>query len=105
MNLELLRKTFKGDIENDNSVREKYSHDASLFEVVPEVVVFPKDGADVEAVVRFVSEEKKNNPNISVTARSAGTDMSGGPLNESIILDTTRYLNKIVSVDEQKGIV
>lgn len=102
MNLDLLKKIFKGDIEHDDIVREKYSHDASLFEVVPEVVVFPKDISDVEAVVRFVGDQRKTDSHISVTARSAGTDMSGGPLNESIILDTTKYLNKIISIDSEK---
>ncbi len=104
MNTSSLQKQFKGDIESDDSVREKYSHDASLFEVVPEIVVFPKDASDVEAVVRFALEEKKAHPTISVTARSAGTDMSGGPLNESIILDTTRYMNHLISVDEERAI-
>lgn len=105
MQLDLLQKSFKGDIESDSSTREKYSHDASLFEVVPEVIVFPKDAQDVEAVVRFVNEQRKTDTHISVTARSAGTDMSGGPLNESIILDTTKYLNNIISIDSEKGVV
>lgn len=103
MQLEILKKSFKGDIDESQEARDKYSHDASLFEVKPEVVAFPKDSSDVQALVQFVASQKKNQPNISVTARSAGTDMSGGPLNESIILDTTRYLNKIISIDNDKG--
>lgn len=105
MNLDLLKKNFKGDIEEGSETLEKYSHDASLFEVVPKVVVFPKDQRDVESLVNFVRENKKSDASVSITARSAGTCMSGGPLNESIIFDTTRYLNNIVSVDEDKAIV
>ncbi|MEK7105954.1 MAG: FAD-dependent oxidoreductase, partial [Patescibacteria group bacterium] len=105
MQIDTLKKVFKGDIENDTKTLSMYSHDASLFEVVPEVVVFPKDSFDVQALVKFVSDQKKSSLNISLTARSAGTDMSGGPLNESIIMDTTRYLNKIISIDTEKGIV
>ena len=105
MNLEILKKTFKGDIEQDEKILEKYSHDASLFEVVPKAVVFPKDSQDIESIVRFVSENKKNDDTLSITPRSAGTCMSGGCLNESIILDTTRYINHIISVDEQKSVV
>ncbi len=104
MQLDTLTKEFKGDIEFDAAALDTYSHDASLFEVVPEVVVFPKDAADVETVVRFVATQKKTDAHISVTARSAGTDMSGGPLNESIILDTTRYMNHIVSVSQESAI-
>jgi FAD/FMN-containing dehydrogenase len=105
VNTENLKKIFKGEIEQDEKTLEKYSHDASLFEVVPEIVVFPKDREDIESLVRFVVENKKSDPSISLTSRSAGTCMSGGPLNESIILDTTRYLNNIISVDDEKGIV
>lgn len=105
MQKESLQKVFRGDIENDTAVREKYSHDASLFEVVPDMVVFPKDTSDVASLVRFVSEQKKHDKTLSITARSAGTCMSGGCLNESIIMDTTRYLNHIISVDTEKGIV
>jgi FAD/FMN-containing dehydrogenase len=105
MQIDTLRKIFKGDIENDTQTLATYSHDASLFEVVPEVIVFPKDSGDVQSLVKFVSEQKKNNPVVSITARSAGTDMSGGPLNNSVIIDNTRYLNKIISIDEDKGIV
>ena len=105
MNLEILKKVFKGDIEQDEKILEKYSHDASLFEVVPSVIVFPKDESDVENLVSFVKEQKKQDQKVSLTARSAGTCMSGGPLNESIILDTTKYLNNSISIDGEKAIV
>lgn len=105
MNVESLKKVIHGEVLSDETTREKYSHDASLFEVVPEVVVFPKDAGEVQALVRYVSENKKNDTTLSLTARSAGTCMSGGCLNESIILDTTKYLNHIVSVDDEKAVV
>jgi FAD/FMN-containing dehydrogenase len=104
MQLEILKKNFKGDIEFDEVTLDTYSHDASLFEVKPEVVVFPKDSADVKALVKFVADQKNSEKGISITARSAGTCMSGGPLGESIVLDTTRYLNNIISVDQSKAI-
>lgn len=105
MKIDELKKIIKGDVSVDEESLQKYSHDASLFEVKPEVVVFPKDSEDVQALVRFVIEQKISDKNISITARSAGTDMSGGPLGESIIMDTTKYLNKIISIDEEKGVV
>ncbi len=60
---------------------------------------------NILTIVRFVAEQKKHDATLSITARSAGTCMSGGCLNESIIMDTTRYLNHIVSVDVEKGVV
>jgi len=93
---ESLRAIFSGDILTDDETLSKYSHDASLLEVRPKAVLFPKSSADVQAVVRYVAEHKREDPTLSVTARSAGTCMAGGSLNESIILDFTRYMNGIV---------
>jgi FAD/FMN-containing dehydrogenase len=102
-----LKEIFKGDIEESKEVLDLYSHDASLFEIRPEVVCFPKDTEDVIAMVHFVNEEKKSDPtlSISITARSAGTDMSGAAVGSSIILDFTRYMNKVLSVNDQEGVV
>src|SRR3989338_3293663 len=81
---------FKGDIENDLETLKKYSRDASIFEIRPKLVVFPKDSEDVKNLVKWVNQKKsdfKNAPksdlcNLSITARSAGTDMSGRALGE-----------------------
>ncbi len=104
VNVSDLQKNVNGEVMADDATLVKYSRDASLFEVRPEAVVFPKDASDVEAVVKYVAEHKANDPTISVTARSAGTDMSGGPLNESIIMDFTKYMGALISIDDNKGI-
>ncbi len=85
----------KGDVEADSGSLAKYSEDYSIFKVEPQAVVFPKDVKDIEALVRFATEKKKKGENVSLTGRSAGTDMSGGPLNESIIVEFTRYFDRI----------
>lgn len=88
-----LKKIIKGDVLTDEQTLTEYSHDASLFEVKPQVVVFPKDVADVKALVKFVINNKKNNPTLSLTGRSAGTDMSGGSINDSILVAFQKYFN------------
>ncbi len=102
-----LKKVVKGEVLTTPEALEAASRDASLFKVTPEVVVYPQDTKDVEALVTFVSEKKQQDPKarISLTARSAGTDMSGGPLSESIVLDVTKHLNKIIEVTEQSAVV
>lgn len=88
-----LKKIIKGDVLSDNQTLNAYSHDASLFEVKPKVVVFPKDTEDVKALIKYVSENKKNNPVLSLTGRAAGTDMGGGAINDSIIVEFSKYFN------------
>jgi FAD/FMN-containing dehydrogenase len=95
-----LKKVIKGEVLDDSATLNVYSRDASLFRILPAVVVRPVDAADICSVVHFVNKQKANNSKlkISVTARAAGTDMSGGPLNDSIILDTTAHLNKLLAL-------
>ncbi|MDO8429928.1 MAG: FAD-binding oxidoreductase [bacterium] len=93
-----LKKIVKGEVLSDEEVRVKYSRDASLFEINPEAVVFPRDVNDLKKIVEFVSHKKSSNQEISLTARAGGTDMTGGPLNSSIILDFKKYFNRIKSV-------
>ena len=84
--LEALKKSVTGEVANDTETLTTFSHDTSLFEVKPQAVVYPKTEEDVVSLVKFVAEHKKENPTLSLTGRSAGTDMSGGAINESIIV-------------------
>lgn len=89
---------FKGDIDDTDETLTKYSHDASIFEIRPQVVVFPKDSMDIQLLVRWVNTNKEKYPELAITPRAAGTCMSGGAIGESIIMDTTRYMNQIKSI-------
>lgn len=96
--LRRLRSFVKGEVASDKKTLQVYSHDTSLFEIMPEIVVFPLDLEDVGNIVRFVSVHKKENPRLSITPRSGGTDMTGGAINDSIILDFSRHFNQVGEV-------
>lgn len=91
---------FTGDMDDSPETLDFYSHDASMFELRPTLVIAPKNAKDVEAAVRVVNERKKHQPELSLTARSAGTDMSGAAINTSIIVDFNKHLNKFIKQDE-----
>jgi FAD/FMN-containing dehydrogenase len=93
-----LKKIVKGEVDSSEETREFYSHDASLFELKPQVVAFPKDGDDIKAVVAFVAQHKKEYPELSITPRARGTDMSGGAIGESIILDVSKHMTQLYEV-------
>lgn len=94
---------FRGEVLDDPVSREFYSHDASLFEVKPQLIVCPRDSRDVQRLIKLTAEMKKTMPELSITARSAGTDMSGGAVNESIIVDFNKHFTKIESVTPDEG--
>lgn len=94
---------FQGDIDMASETLEQFSHDASMFEIKPQLVVAPKDAQDVSRVVKLVAERKVANPDLSITARSAGTDMSGGAINDSIIMDFKKYFTAITEITPESA--
>lgn len=90
---------FSGGINDSSESLKLYSHDASLFEITPQLIVAPQNSKDVQILVELVSTFKPHVPGISLTARSAGTDMSGGAINDSIIVDFSKHFTKIKSVN------
>ncbi|TXG76021.1 FAD-binding oxidoreductase [Patescibacteria group bacterium] len=104
-----LQSLFKGELDTSTEMLETFSHDASLFEMRPKVVAAPKDSLDIQSIVKWVAKNKKSHPELSITPRSAGTDMSGGAIGESIVLNMTPHFNQIskltpVSARVQPGV-
>jgi FAD/FMN-containing dehydrogenase len=99
----LVKHGFLGELDDSAETRELFSHDASMFELVPKLVASPKDSADVQRLVRFVAANKKKHPELSLTARAAGTDMAGGSINDSIIINFAKHFTKIGPVSALSG--
>jgi FAD/FMN-containing dehydrogenase len=96
--LTVLRERIDGDVSTDREAREECSRDASVFCVYPELVVYPRHARDVQTIVRTAQEARSEGHDVTLTARSAGTCMTGGPLSESIVVEMTRYMNELVAV-------
>ncbi|MBU1014964.1 FAD-binding oxidoreductase [Patescibacteria group bacterium] len=92
-----------GEVQDDLDTRKKYSRDTSLFEVMPRLVVFPKNVEDLSKLVKFVKAHPEER--LSLTCRSGGTDMSGGALGESIIVDMSRHFTKLKELGEGYAVV
>ncbi len=100
-----LKNKIGGEIVADDASLAEYSNDYSIFRIRPQAVVFPKDSKDVEQLVKWVIGLKKKGVYMSLTARSAGTDMSGGPLNDGVIVSFTKHLNEIKKMGNDYAIV
>ena len=106
MNLrEEIEAFFTGEVDDSPATLENYSRDASLFYVKPALVVFPKNTEAIKKLVVFVNQARTNGRNLSLTARAAGTDMSGGPLTESIVVEMTRHFNRIKKIGNNYAVV
>lgn len=92
-----LGRLVNGDVVDDAATLELFSHDTSIFERRPALVVHPKNADDVSAAVKYVAEKKAAGEHISITGRAAGTCMSGGSLTDSVLLSFTKYMNRMTA--------
>ncbi len=88
-----LQRAVKGEVVDDAETLRKMSRDTSLFTRTPELVVYPRDILDVSAIVREVGRARKAGAAVSLAARSAGTDMTGGPLTTGVVVSFTEHMN------------
>ena len=91
-----LRRSGIGDVDDSSLARALYSSDASLYRVVPQVVVRPRDVDELVATVAVAAE--CGSP---LTMRGAGTSIAGNAVGTGIVVDTTRHLNKVLSIEPE----
>ena len=89
-----LRKNVEGDVLFHPGDRGRYATDASIYQVMPVGVVVPKSIEDVQAAMTLAREE-----GISVLARGGGTSQCGQTVNSGLVLDCSKYLRNVVSVE------
>ena len=89
-----LKQKVSGEVYFDSMHRTIYSVDASIFEIEPIGILMPKCKEDIVNAVKIAAEH-----GIPVIARGAATGITGGCLGRALIIDHSRYLNNIESVN------
>ncbi len=92
-----LSEFISGDIQTDDIHRTIYSTDASAYKEKPMAVIFPKNSMDIKKVVHLA-----NNYTIPIIPRAAGTSLAGQVVGNGIILDLSKYMNKIVELNKKE---
>lgn len=100
-----LKRIARGEILSDDWSKGVYSVDASHYSIKPSVILFPLDEHDLSEICRYGYSK-----NVSITARGAGTGLLGQSLNDNIIIDFSKHMNKILEIESdyvlvQPGIV
>lgn len=91
-----LRAAVAGDVMVDAAARARYATDASIYQMVPEAVVIPRSVEDVEATMGIAREQ-----GVPVLPRGGGTSQCGQTVNNAIVLDNSRHLNRILDIDPE----
>lgn len=94
-----MKNSIAGDLYTDELYRYMVSTDASIFRVNPACVVYPRNTEDVCRVVAFAGANK-----MTVHCRGAGSGLCGSALGTGIVLDFTKYMNRLIGIDPDKKI-
>ncbi|CAN5787973.1 FAD-binding and (Fe-S)-binding domain-containing protein [soil metagenome] len=92
-----LREHVRGEVRFDAHSRLLYSTDASLYQILPVGVVLPRDAQDVEHVIRLAAEAR-----VPVLPRGGGTALAGQTVGSAVILDFTKYMNRVIALDPDR---
>ena len=84
--LKVLELNVKGDILTKEHYKKFYSVDSSSYQIIPKIIIIPKDEDDVIKIIKIAKKFKT-----SVTVRGAGTGLVGSALNDGIILDMKNF--------------
>jgi len=97
-----LKKRISGEVRFDRVSRLMYSTDASIYEIEPIGVVIPRTHEDVFAAMEITRDFK-----VPVLPRGGGTSLAGQTVGEAVVLDMSKYLNRVLDVntDERWAIV
>ncbi|WP_150287056.1 FAD-binding and (Fe-S)-binding domain-containing protein [Rhabdaerophilum calidifontis] len=89
-----LARAIAGEVAFDAFTRGRYATDASIYQIMPAGVVFPKSAEDIAATLAIAREA-----GLSVTMRGGGTSQNGQPINAGLIVDCARYFGAILDYD------
>ncbi len=85
------------DARFDNLTRQLYATDASIYQIEPIGVAFPKSAQQASLVIRAAADA-----GLSVTPRGAGTSLVGNAIGEGLIIECSRYNRQIAELDLEK---
>lgn len=91
-----LAQALEGEVRFDAFTRGRYATDASIYQILPQGVAFPKSEADIAAALTIAAEH-----GVPVIARGGGTSQNGQPIGNGLVLDLSRYFNAIRDYDPQ----
>ena len=95
--LKRLEEKFEGEILIDELSRVIYATDASVYREKPLSVVIPRNKKDIKLIVEFANQN-----NVPIIPRAAGTSLAGQVVGSGIVVDVSKYMNKILEVNPEE---
>jgi len=94
---EHLSSQLEGDLLYDQTIKVLYATDASVYRAMPQAVAFPRSDSDIIKLVQFAVEHQTY-----LIPRAAGTSLAGQTVGEGIVVDCSKYLNRIIEINPEE---
>jgi len=85
-----------GEVTSSKAVRQRFSRDASILTITPELVMFPRVTNDIRKAARFSWQLAEKGHVLPITTRGGGSDQTGAAIGRGIIVNTTAHLNNVI---------
>ncbi|MCK4849978.1 MAG: FAD-binding oxidoreductase, partial [Phycisphaerae bacterium] len=92
--LQDLHQQIRGEVFSDPMTLGLYATDASIYQITPLAVVVPRDCDDVLAALRIAASHR-----VSILPRGSGTSLNGQAVGASMVLDFTKYMDRILELN------
>jgi FAD/FMN-containing dehydrogenase len=93
-----LQPRLNGELRTDDYSRMLYSTDASSYQVMPYGVLIPKTIEDIQAAVELAAKYK-----VPILPRAAGSSLAGQAVNEALVIDVSRHLDRVLEINASIG--
>ncbi len=96
----LKRQSFQGDLNPDYASRTVLSTDNSIYQILPQGVIYPKNLADLTLITTLAAEEEFKD--VTLSPRGGGTGTNGQSLTDGLIIDVSKYMNQILEINQSE---
>ena len=98
-----LQEHLVGEVMTSQDARNYFAKDSSIFNIVPALIVYPRNENDIRKTTRFSWQLAERNRLLPITSRGSGTDTTGAALGSGLVIVFPAHLHHILELDNKSG--
>lgn len=100
-----LNEHLQGEVTTADAVRERFSTDAGILKLTPDMVAYPRSTSDIRKIARFSWQLAEKGHKLPLTARGAGSDQTSAAIGSGVIVNLQAHMNTLFELDAKQKLV